>query len=92
MKLALIRSDLDLFAIMLGYVCADVMLASRDGWEDGSGVKLWERRLVWSGLLGKLLRVTCCLTGGVTADSWNTLFHGIRPIPWNRKVFMENAP
>jgi hypothetical protein len=28
----------------------------------------------------------------VTADSWNTLFHGIRPIPWNRKISMESAP
>jgi hypothetical protein len=34
-KLALIF-DLDLFAMVLGYVCADVTLASRDGWEDGS--------------------------------------------------------
>jgi hypothetical protein len=31
-------SDLNLFAISSGYVCADVMLASRDGWEGGSDV------------------------------------------------------
>jgi hypothetical protein len=32
-ELALIISDLDLFAIVLGHVCADMALASRDGWE-----------------------------------------------------------
>ena len=42
-KLALIISDLDLFAIVSGHVCADVTFASRDGWEDGSDVELWER-------------------------------------------------
>lgn len=39
MKLALMISDLDLFAIVSGYICADVMLASRDGCEDGIDVK-----------------------------------------------------
>jgi hypothetical protein len=38
-KLALMISDLDLFAMVSGYVCADVMLASRDGWKDGSDVE-----------------------------------------------------
>ena len=32
--------DLDLFVMVLGYVCADVTLASQDRWEDGSDVKL----------------------------------------------------
>ena len=41
-KLALMISDLDLFAMVSGHVCADVTLASRDGWEDGSDVELWE--------------------------------------------------
>ena len=37
-KLALLISDLDLFAIVSGHVCADVTLASRDGLEeDGKG-------------------------------------------------------
>lgn len=43
MKLALIISDLDLFAIVSGHVCVDMTLASRDGWEDGIDVELWER-------------------------------------------------
>jgi hypothetical protein len=38
--LSLLISDLDLFAIVSGHVCADVMLASRDGLEDGSDVEL----------------------------------------------------
>ena len=37
-KVALMVSDLNLFAMASGHVCADVMLASRDGWEDGSDV------------------------------------------------------
>lgn len=43
MKLALIISDLDLFAMASGHVCADVTLSSRDGWEDEIDVELWER-------------------------------------------------
>jgi hypothetical protein len=43
MKLALLISDLDLFAIVSGHVCADVTLASRDRLEeDGSDVELWK--------------------------------------------------
>jgi len=42
-KLALIISDLDLFAIVSGYVCANVTFASRDRGEDRRDVKLWER-------------------------------------------------
>jgi hypothetical protein len=38
-KLALMTSDLDLFAMVLGYVCVAVTLASRDVWEDGSDVE-----------------------------------------------------
>jgi hypothetical protein len=33
LKLALMISDLDLFTIVLGHVCADVTLASQDRWE-----------------------------------------------------------
>jgi hypothetical protein len=39
-KLALMISNLDLFATVSGHVCTDVTLASRDGWEDGSEVDL----------------------------------------------------
>jgi hypothetical protein len=39
-KLALMISDLDLFAMVSGHVCVDVTLASRDGWEDGSDAEL----------------------------------------------------
>jgi hypothetical protein len=43
-KLASMISDLDLFAMVSGHVCANVALASRDGWEeDGSDVELWKR-------------------------------------------------
>jgi hypothetical protein len=38
-KLPLMISDLDLFAMVLGHVCAAVTLAPRDGWEDGSDVE-----------------------------------------------------
>jgi hypothetical protein len=31
------------FAMVSGHVCADVTLAYRDRWEDGSDVELWER-------------------------------------------------
>ena len=42
-KLALIIFDLDLFAMVLGHVYADVTLASRDRWEDRHAIELWER-------------------------------------------------
>jgi hypothetical protein len=34
-RLALMISNLDLFAMASGHVCADVTLASRDRWEEG---------------------------------------------------------
>jgi hypothetical protein len=41
-KLASMISNLDLFAMVSGHVCAD-MMASRDGWEeDGTDVELWK--------------------------------------------------
>lgn len=64
-------SDLDLFAMVSGHVCADVTLVSRDGWgEDGSDAELWKGTAFrLSGLLrvnceAELL-VTCSLTGGI---------------------------
>jgi hypothetical protein len=36
-------SDLDLFAMVPGHVCADVTLVSRDGWgEDRGDAELWK--------------------------------------------------
>jgi hypothetical protein len=62
-------SDLDLFAMVLGYVCVDVTFASRDGWEDGSVNFGKGRAFRLSGLLRvnyeAELQVTCYLTGGI---------------------------
>jgi hypothetical protein len=59
-------SDLDLFAMVLGYVCVDVTFASRDGWEDGSVNFGKGRAFRLSGLLRvnyeAELQVTCYLT------------------------------
>jgi len=42
-KLALIISNLDLFAVVLGHVRADMTLAPRDRWVgDRSDVELWK--------------------------------------------------
>jgi len=62
-KLALMMFDLDLFAMVLGHVCANVTLASRDG-NFGTGTAFRLSGLLWVNCKAELW-VTCYLIGGI---------------------------